>query len=167
VTRTREAVLRAGRELLDAEGPDAVTHLRVGEATGIARTTIYRHWADREALLAAVLTETSGDVAEPDTGDLRGDLHLYLEQIRHGTARRRERHKMAHVMARAETDRTFADLRRERIERRLAPLRNLLQRAVVRGDLAAGLDVEEAAIDFVADERIDAMVDAFLARHHT
>ena len=33
VARTREAVIAAGRELLDAEGPDAVTHLRIGEKT--------------------------------------------------------------------------------------------------------------------------------------
>lgn len=179
VTRTREAVLRAGRELLDAEGPDAVTHLRIGEATGIARTTIYRHWPDREALLAAVLTETSTAEAPFDTGELRGDLHLYLEQLRRGTAGRRERHGMAHVMARAETDGTFADLRRERVERRIAPLRDLLRRAVERGELPADLDVDEAAVDFVApvffrrfflgerltDERMDAMVDRFVDRH--
>ena len=181
VTRTREAVLQAGRTLLDEEGPDAVTHLRIGEATGIARTTIYRHWPDREALLAAVLTETSAAETAFDTGDLRGDLHVYLEQLRRGTSGKRERHGMAHVMARAETDGTFADLRRERIERRIAPLRDLLGRAVERGELATDLDVDDAAVDFVApvffrrfflgerltDERMDAMVDLFVARHGT
>ena len=181
VTRTREAVLQAGRELLDSEGPDAVTHLRIGEATGIARTTIYRHWPDREALLATVLTETSTADAAFDTGDLRGDLHLYLEQLRRGTTGRRERHGMAHVMARAETDGTFADLRRERVERRIAPLRDLLRRAVDRAELPAGLDIDDAAIDFVApvffrrfflgerltDDRMDAMVDRFIDRHGT
>lgn len=178
ITRTRDKVLRAGRELLDTEGPDAVTHLRIGEATGIARTTIYRHWPDREALLAAVLTETSTTEAAFDTGDLRGDLHVYLEQLRRGTGGKRERHGMAHVMARAETDGTFADLRRERIERRIAPLRELLERAVQRGELPTDLDVENTAIDFVApvffrrfflgerltDERMDAMVDHFIDR---
>ena len=186
VARTREAVIAAGRELLDAEGPDAVTHLRIGEKTGIARTTIYRHWPDREALLAAVLSD--GDDPEdddegPDTGELRGDLHLYLDQLRQGVGGRRERHGMAHVVARAEFgkpgDRTFAELRRQRVDQRLNPLRSILRRAVVRGELSADLDVEDAAIDFVApvffrrfflgerltDERIDAMVDAFLAHH--
>lgn len=179
VARTRETVLRAGRELLEGEGPDAVTHLRIGEATGIARTTIYRHWPDRESLLAAVLTETSGNAAEIDSGDLRDDLHLYLEQLRRGTTGRRDRHGMAQVMARADYDGTFADLRRERIERRLAPLREVLARAIERGDLSEDLDVDDAAVDFVApvffrrfflgerlsDERLDALVDRFVADH--
>ena len=179
VARTRETVLRAGRELLEGEGPDAVTHLRIGEATGIARTTIYRHWPDRESLLAAVLTETSGNAAEIDSGDLRDDLHLYLEQLRRGTTGRRDRHGMAQVMARADYDGTFADLRRERIERRLAPLREVFARAIERGDLPADLDVDAAAVDFVApvffrrfflgerlsDERLDALVDRFVADH--
>lgn len=186
VARTREAVIAAGRELLDAEGPDAVTHLRIGEKTGIARTTIYRHWPDREALLAAVLSdgeEPEDDDEGPDTGELRGDLHLYLDQLRAGVGGRRERHGMAHVVARAEFgkpgDRTFAELRRQRVEQRLNPLRSILRRAAARGEVPADLDVEDAAVDFVApvffrrfflgerltDERIDAMVDAFLARH--
>ena len=183
VARTRAAVLAAGRELLDAEGPDAVTHLRVGEATGIARTTIYRHWPDREALLAAVLSEGGAAPEGPDTGELRGDLHLYLDQLRRGVGGRRQRGGMAHVVARAELgkpgDRTFAELRRQRIEQRLEPLRTLLRRAVDRGELPADLAVDDVAVDVVApvffrrfflgerltDERIDAMVDAFLARY--
>src|SRR4051794_33861662 len=82
VTRTRDAVLQAGRALPDDEGPHAGTHLPNREAAGIARTTIYRHWPDREALLAAVLTETSTTETAFDTGDLRSDLHVYLEQLR-------------------------------------------------------------------------------------
>jgi AcrR family transcriptional regulator len=185
VARTRDAVLKAGRELLEAEGPDAVTHLRIGETTGIARTTIYRHWPDHDSLLAAVLSDagTEGDDG-PDTGELAGDLHLYLDQLRSGggggrRGRHGMAHGMAHVMARAEFDGNFADLRRERVEGRLAPLRTILRRGVERGELVEGLDVDEAAIDFVApvffrrfflgerlsDERIDAMVDRFVARH--
>ena len=181
VARTREAVLKAGRELLDAEGPDAVTHLRIGEATGIARTTIYRHWPDHEALLAAVLSDTGSAPDGPDTGEVRGDLHLYLDQLRAGVGRRREHAGMTELVARSEGDRTFADLRRARIERRLGPLRDILTRGIERGELVADLDVDEVTIDFVApvffrrfflgerlsDERIDTMVDDFLTRHGT
>jgi AcrR family transcriptional regulator len=179
VARTREKVLTAGRQLLDDEGPEAVTHLRIGEVTGIARTTIYRHWPDREALLAAVLTESEGRDDGFDRGDLRGDLHAYLEQLRRRTTGRRERHGMAHVMARAEHDRSFADLRRDRITRRLEPLHDLLRRAVERGELPTDLDVDDAAVDLVApvffrrfflgealsDERIDTLIDTFIDRH--
>lgn len=179
VARTRQKVLAAGRRLLDSEGPDAVTHLRIGDLTGIARTTIYRHWPDHETLLAGVLTESEGGEAALDRGDLRADLHAYLEQLRRRTTGRRERHGMAHVVARAEHDRSFADLRRQRMAARLTPLHDLLLRAVGRGELAEDLDVEEAAVDLVApvffrrfflgerlgDERIDDLVETFIERH--
>jgi AcrR family transcriptional regulator len=171
--------MAAGRRLLDEEGPEAVTHLRIGELTGIARTTIYRHWPDREALLAAVLTESDGGDADLDRGDLRRDLHAYLEQLRRRTTGRRERHGLAQVVARAEHDRSFADLRRDRMVRRLTPLHELLRRAVERGEVAEDLDVENAAVDLVApvffrrfflgeqltDERVDALVDDFVDRY--
>ncbi|MCB1018207.1 MAG: TetR/AcrR family transcriptional regulator C-terminal ligand-binding domain-containing protein, partial [Acidimicrobiales bacterium] len=61
---------------------------------------------------------------------------------------------MAHVVARAELgkpgDRTFAELRRQRIEQRLEPLRTLLRRAVDRGELPADLAVDDVAVDVVA-----------------
>ena len=179
IARSRSAVIEATLELLAEVGYAGLSIDAISKRSGVARTTIYRHWPDREALLAAVLTETSTAEAPFDTGELRGDLHLYLEQLRRGTAGRRERHGMAHVMARAETDGTFADLRRERVERRIAPLRDLLRRAVERGELPADLDVDESAVDFVApvffrrfflgerltDERMDAMVDRFVDHH--
>jgi AcrR family transcriptional regulator len=179
VAKTKERVVSAGRALLDEEGPDAVTHLRIGEETGIARTTIYRHWPDRGSLLAAVLAEAPAVEAELDRGDVRADLHAYFEMVRKGTGRRRDRHGMAHAVARAEHDRSFAAIRRERVERRIAPLREVLRRAVDRGELDASLDVEERAIDLIApvffrrfflgealdDDRIDTLIDVFMDRH--
>jgi AcrR family transcriptional regulator len=179
VAKTKERVVSAGRALLDEEGPDAVTHLRIGEETGIARTTIYRHWPDRESLLAAVLAEAPGADAELDRGDVRADLHAYFEMVRKGTGRRRDRHGMAHAVARAEHDRSFAAIRRERVERRIAPLREILRRGIDRGELDASLNVDDGAIDLIApvffrrfflgeafeDDRVDTLIDVFMDRH--
>ena len=50
-TRIRDIVLPAVIELLLAEGAGAVTALRVSEHAGVARSTIYQHWPDQQALL--------------------------------------------------------------------------------------------------------------------
>lgn len=55
VERTRTLMLEAATRLLDAEGPDAVTHLRIAEEAGVSRATVYRHWADRADLLVDLL----------------------------------------------------------------------------------------------------------------
>jgi len=48
---TTERIRTAARRLLDREGPDAVTMRRVAKAVGITPMAIYRHVADRDALL--------------------------------------------------------------------------------------------------------------------
>ncbi len=55
VQRTHRVMLDAARELLSENGPGAVTHLRVAEASGVARATVYRHWPDRVDILLDLL----------------------------------------------------------------------------------------------------------------
>lgn len=52
VRRSREAVLAASVSLFVAGGTRSVTVDAVSEASGVAKTTIYRHWRDRAHLLA-------------------------------------------------------------------------------------------------------------------
>lgn len=56
---------RAALDLLRARGPRAVTMQGVTEATGIAKTTIYRRYPNRRALLAAALEELGERLPEP------------------------------------------------------------------------------------------------------
>lgn len=56
--RTREALLEAVERLVAAEGPAAVTTTRLAAETGISVGTIYRYFADREALLLAAYDAT-------------------------------------------------------------------------------------------------------------
>lgn len=51
---TRERLIAAAAELLDQGGPAAVTLRGVGKAAGVSHNAPYRHFADKDALLAAV-----------------------------------------------------------------------------------------------------------------
>lgn len=51
---TRADLVRVAGELLEERGMDAVTLRAVGERAGVSRTAPYRHFADKEGLLAAV-----------------------------------------------------------------------------------------------------------------
>ena len=86
-TNTRDALAEAAARLLDAGGPAAVTLREVGRLAGVSRGAPYKHFADKEALLAAVAaTELTalgtqlGEVAArggPDN-DLRVMMHRYV-----------------------------------------------------------------------------------------
>ncbi|MBX6766316.1 MAG: TetR/AcrR family transcriptional regulator [Actinomadura rubrobrunea] len=51
---TRDALVAAAAELLDEGGPEAVTLREVGRRAGVSHNAPYKHFADKEALLAAV-----------------------------------------------------------------------------------------------------------------
>ncbi|HRE03279.1 MAG TPA: helix-turn-helix domain-containing protein, partial [Ilumatobacteraceae bacterium] len=55
VERTRTAVLRAATNLLVEGGPSAVTIDAIVAQSGVAKSTIYRHWDSRDEVLAAVV----------------------------------------------------------------------------------------------------------------
>ena len=51
---TATRIASAARSLLDAEGVDAVTMRRVAAGVDITAMALYRHYADRDALLNAL-----------------------------------------------------------------------------------------------------------------
>ncbi len=60
---TDRKILIASRRLLDKEGAEAVTMRRVAKAVGITPMAIYRHYADRPALLNALAEEGFEELA--------------------------------------------------------------------------------------------------------
>ncbi|WP_198347761.1 TetR/AcrR family transcriptional regulator [Nocardia terrae] len=73
--RQAGAIYGATLELLAAKGYDGLTMEAVAERSGVNKTTLYRWWPAKDALLAAALTDS--DLLAfpvPDTGSLRGDL---------------------------------------------------------------------------------------------
>ena len=77
---TRDALVDAAAQLLDEGGPEAVTLREVGHRAGVSHNAPYKHFAGKEALLAAVaareLTRQSAVVATAAT--LRSVLHGYV-----------------------------------------------------------------------------------------
>lgn len=68
IVRSRRAVLDAATELLVEAGPRAVTVDAVAERSGVAKSTLYRHWDSRTALLIDVVSTNMPEVAAPPPG---------------------------------------------------------------------------------------------------
>ena len=54
MTTTRNSILRAATKLLDQSGPDGVTLRGVAQIAGLSHNAPYKHFQDKEALLAGV-----------------------------------------------------------------------------------------------------------------
>ncbi len=66
--------LDAARDLLLAQGPDAFTVDAVAQRSGVAKTTIYRHFASAHDLMVAAIGSLIEPLPTPNTGSLRDDL---------------------------------------------------------------------------------------------
>jgi AcrR family transcriptional regulator len=65
---SQEAIVTAALALLDREGADALTMRRLGGELGVEAMSLYRHVADRSALLDALAAQLAGEI-EPNPGE--------------------------------------------------------------------------------------------------
>jgi len=82
VGETRRRVIVATLELIDRVGYRSVTIDAVARASGVSKSTIYRHWSSRQALVLEAFTSDTDDSTEvADTGDAIADLRTYLLKL--------------------------------------------------------------------------------------
>lgn len=172
-------MLAAARRLLVEEGADAVTALRVSEETGIARTTIYRHWPDREDLLRDTVASEQSEPQVELTGDTRADLIALLSFMGDQIGKRPGARIMAVALDRSGLRGEAGGPHREMVSRRMDPLRKVVVAAIAAGDLPDDLDVDGAIASLAGPPFfravllrqkatpafIESVVDAFLAAH--
>jgi AcrR family transcriptional regulator len=87
VDSTRDRLIEAATQLLDEGGPAAVTLREVGRLAGVSHNAPYKHFADKEDLLAAVAARELSTQGGPGTGrtaprspgdPLRQMMHAYV-----------------------------------------------------------------------------------------
>ncbi|GAA3471336.1 TetR/AcrR family transcriptional regulator [Nonomuraea roseola] len=80
--RKQQEIFDATLALLARRGYESLTIEGVAELSGVNKTTIYRWWPSKPALLAAALMEADALAFDPpDTGTLRGDLEALVEGV--------------------------------------------------------------------------------------
>lgn len=148
--RTGRAVMDATVAELGEVGYAALRIESVAERAGVNKTTIYRRWGDKAALVAAAFVERQGEASPPvDTGDLREDLAAFLREVRRAfdspwiTALIRE------TGPRSTGDNGIHEVLDKIWPARFALSRAIFTRAIARGDLPPHADpdflVEAAA----------------------
>jgi AcrR family transcriptional regulator len=141
-----QKVLDAALELVAVHGIDGTSMDAVARESGVSKATIYKHWADKEALILEMLSEASGLNSRPtfDTGDTRADLIALLSHRPPENPVVRER-LLPHVVAYAARNKTFGQTWRKMV---LDPagrqLRHLLLQGIRGGQLKRDLDIELA-----------------------
>ena len=132
----RAAILDAAVAELQDKNFAAMTVDGIAARAGVGKQTIYRWWPSKaDVVLEAIIGLAADRVAVPDEGSLHADLVSFLS----ATFRQRaQRPVLVGLMAQAVLDPVFGEKFRDQfLTARRAVLRSLLQRAVVRGEVAA------------------------------
>lgn len=150
-TRSREAhekVLHAALKLFGQRGIEATSMDSIAQASGVSKATIYNHWADKEALLMEAMLFVHGLDREPepvDTGDLRTDLLTVLSGRPPSHLDAVRNRITPSLIAYSSVHPDFGRAWRQRVtEPSRQAVRAILRRAVRRGQLRPGLDLDAA-----------------------
>ena len=149
--KARKAILAATAELLLEHGLSAVSMDAVADGAGVSKATIYRWWPTKETLaLDALYTKWAAAAPDPpDTGSLRGDLIAVLQPWARLVGGHPYARVIAALLAEARTDPVFAaEYQRRVVEPRRDQAREILFRAIERGEVPADIRTE-VAIDMI------------------
>jgi len=92
--QARRAVLDAARALVEKSGYDAATIEAIAERAGVAKTTIYRSWPNRAALIVDLLMEMAQNaVPMPSGPDALEAVRTEMRGIAHAAD-----HLMGHLL---------------------------------------------------------------------
>jgi AcrR family transcriptional regulator len=144
IARTRAVVLDAATELLSDEGYEGFTVDAVVHRSGVAKTTIYRHWPTKLDLLVAAVNCFGDQVPTPDTGSLRDDLVALLSHLADDLANEQWSKSLPSIIERAEHDRELAEEHAALVRAKSSALREILERGQQRGEVRADVDIEVA-----------------------
>jgi AcrR family transcriptional regulator len=140
----RLRVLEAASKLVDRLSYDEVTIDAVARASGVSKSTLYRHWPSRQILVLEAFTYKTNLLTHvEDTGDVRRDLHSYLVALTRCLDEGQTASTVSNLLAEAIRSTGFSRLYRQTLlrERRQGFL-VILQQGQRRGQIRNDADLE-------------------------
>ena len=142
VERSRRVILQAALAELGAIGYGAFTIESVAARAGVGKSTIYRHWPGKLALVEDAFRTLKASAAIPEAGPIRERIIAFLEQMAELVEASTYSACMPALIDAAERDPQVRAFHCEFSAERLAVLVDVLRDAVASGELPAGTDPE-------------------------
>ena len=142
-----DRVMAAAIDLLSEVGYRKLTFELLAQRSGVARSTIYRHWSTMPELAIDAFDKALGPPPElPDHGNLHDDLIASFERLAHLLRRSIWGKALPALIEATHNDPAFEGLLPKLVARRRAQTRQLFERAIARGEIP-----EDAPVDWILD----------------
>jgi AcrR family transcriptional regulator len=150
--------LEAAAGVVAERGLEGLTVDEVAIRSGVAKTTIYRHWPSRLALAVDAFQSCKPTMPTPNSGDLRADLIGCFSQLVAVSAVPQMRKMFVALLHASAQDRELERLHLTFVEEQQRPVRTVLQLAQARGELPGD-------VDLTVDLLIGPLMSRLLLRH--
>lgn len=137
VERSKTAVLEETYRQLTRDGLSGVSIDDIARESGVAKTTIYRHWPTRSALLIDACSRMGAAQQAPDLGRLRDDLQILTRNVAEQLRTAAWTSVLPSIIDAAERDGEIAKMQAAMHQNNLAPFAVVVERAKARGDIPA------------------------------
>ncbi|MCU1504238.1 MAG: regulatory protein TetR [Ilumatobacteraceae bacterium] len=143
VARTHAAVMDAAIELLLEGGPDALTVDGVVARSGVAKSTVYRHWATRDDLVADVFEHLAPQLDPPDPSlDFDESLRTLVQRLADILADDHWRRVLPALMMLKMHHGDVAQIEERISSEQIDVCGDVLRRGMAEGRIAADADVQ-------------------------
>lgn len=143
ILQSKKAVLAATYELLSEEGLANVSVDEVSKRSGVAKTTIYRHWPSRTLLLLDACSQMGTKPQPPDTGSAKGDLEKLAAQVAARLPTAPWTRVLPSVIDAAERDAQLAALQKRIHHDMRAAFHSVIERGQKTGEISSSQDPPE------------------------
>ncbi len=140
VERSRRTVLASTAELLFERGFAGASVDEISRRSGVAKTTIYRHWPTRADLLRDACSTIGTPQNVPDTGNFETDVTTLVTDLAKLLTTAKWTSVLPSIIDAAERDPDIADMYSKLQHGYSAPLKTVILRAVGRGELPEDTD---------------------------
>ncbi len=162
VARTRARAFEATLELAAESGLHACTFDAVSERSGIARSTLYRHWSNPSELVTeALLSQDVEEHVAHDTGSLRDDMLIHMLRLGREIESSTWGAMVPQLVAAGSTNPDMSDILRKGSVYYLRIVAEIVERAQERGEVTTDIDSTHVALLFSAP----IFYRYFMARH--
>lgn len=127
-------------DVIVERGVADLTIEEVAHRSGVAKTTIYRHWPERASLIIDTVRSCFEHIATPDTGSVRGDLEAYFGGMVRADLTGKVGRLMPCLIDAAGRDNEIEVLLDRIAIERQQPILTIVGRAQARGELPGDLD---------------------------
>jgi len=142
IERSRRVILEAVLEELGTVGYGALTIESVAARAGVGKSTIYRHWSGKLALVEDAFRTLKAMALVPEHGTIRDRITGFLEQVAGLVEESTYSACMPALIDAAERDPQVRELHCALTNERMGVLVDVLRQAVADGELPADTNAE-------------------------